>query len=69
MWFAVDGELTLGQVMLFSTYTSMLTFPMRQLGRVLADLGKADVALTRLEDILCAPEEAEPGRALAPRCV
>lgn len=43
-----------------------LTFPMRQLGRVLADLGKADVALTRLEDILCAPEEAEPGRALAP---
>lgn len=66
VWFAVNGELTLGQVMLFSTYTSMLTFPMRQLGRVLADLGKADVALTRLEDILCAPEEAEPGRALAP---
>ncbi|MFR1795399.1 MAG: ABC transporter ATP-binding protein [Ruthenibacterium sp.] len=66
VWFAANGELTLGQVMLFSTYTSMLTFPMRQLGRVLADLGKADVALTRLEDILCTPEEAEPGRALAP---
>ena len=66
VWFAANGELTLGQVMLFSTYTSMLTFPMRQLGRVLADLGKADVALTRLEDILCTPEETEPGRALAP---
>ena len=66
VWFAANGELTLGQVMLFSTYTSMLTFPMRQLGRVLADLGKADVALTRLEDILCTPAEAEPGRALAP---
>lgn len=66
VWFAASGQLTLGQVMLFSTYTSMLTFPMRQLGRVLADLGKADVALTRLEDILCAPTEAEPGKALTP---
>ena len=66
VWFAAKGELTLGQVLLFTTYTSMLTFPMRQLGRILADLGKADVSLTRLEDILCAPQEAEPGRALTP---
>ena len=61
VWFAAQGRFTLGNVMLFSTYTSMLTFPMRQLGRILADLGKADVSLTRLEDILCAPAEAEPG--------
>lgn len=66
VWFAASGELTLGNVLLFTTYTSMLTFPMRQLGRILADLGKADVSLTRLEDILCAPEETEPGRALTP---
>ncbi len=66
VWFAAQGRFTLGNVMLFSTYTSMLTFPMRQLGRILADLGKADVSLTRLEDILCAPAEAEPGRALTP---
>lgn len=66
VWFAVNGSLSLGEVLLFTTYTSMLTFPMRQLGRILADLGKADVALTRLEDILCTPEEAEPGKALTP---
>lgn len=66
VYFCVQGSFTVGNVLLFTTYTSMLTFPMRQLGRILADLGKADVSLTRLEDILCTPEEAEPGKALCP---
>lgn len=65
-YFAVQGSLTLGNVMLFTTYTSMLTFPMRQLGRILADLGKADVSLKRLENILSTPAEAELGKALEP---
>ncbi len=63
---AVKGEVSLGTVMLFSTYSSMLTFPMRQLGRILADLVKADVSLQRLDEILTAPQEEEPGRALTP---
>ena len=54
-------------MLLFTTYTSMLTFPMRQLGRILADLGKADISLSRLEDILAVPAEAEPGKALTPQ--
>lgn len=66
VWFVVNGTLSLGNMMLFTTYTSMLTFPMRQLGRILADLGKADISLSRLEDILAAPVEDEPGRALTP---
>lgn len=66
VYFCVQGSFTVGNVLLFTTYTSMLTFPMRQLGRILADLGKADVSLTRLEDILCSPEETEPGQALRP---
>ena len=63
---AVQGTASLGTVMLFSTYSSMLTFPMRQLGRILADLVKADVSLARLDEILTAPQEEEPGRALTP---
>ena len=63
---AVRGDISLGTVMLFSTYSSMLTFPMRQLGRILADLVKADVSLKRLDEILTAPQEAEPGKALTP---
>ena len=66
VWFVVNGTFSLGNMMLFTTYTSMLTFPMRQLGRILADLGKADISLSRLEEILAAPAEDEPGAALEP---
>lgn len=57
---------TLGNVLLFVTYTSMLTWPVRQLGRVLSDMGKAAVAMGRLDEILSAPEEQEPGENLTP---
>lgn len=63
---AAKGMVTLGTVLLFTSYAGMLTFPMRQLGRVLADLVKADVSLGRLCDILNAPAETEPGQALTP---
>jgi ATP-binding cassette, subfamily B, bacterial len=44
----------------------MLTWPVRQLGRILADMGKAAVSFGRLDDILSAPVESEPGKALKP---
>ena len=63
---AAKGTITLGTMLLFSTYASMFTFPVRQLGRILADLIKANVALQRLDEILTAPQEQEPGKALSP---
>ncbi len=66
VYFAVNSSFTLGNVTLFVTYTSMLTWPVRQLGRILADLGKAFVSLGRLDEILSAPSEPEPGKALTP---
>jgi ATP-binding cassette subfamily B protein len=60
------GTFTLGNVALFTTYVAMLTWPVRQLGRILADLGKAKVSLGRLDEILSAPLEQEPGSALTP---
>lgn len=57
---------TLGNVTLFVTYTGMLTWPVRQLGRILADMGKASVSLTRLNEIISAEPEKEPGKALKP---
>lgn len=59
-------DFTLGNLLIFSTYTGMLTWPVRQLGRVLADMGKATVSLGRLDEILSAPLETEPGKALKP---
>jgi len=60
------GTFTLGTVALFTTYVAMLTWPVRQLGRILADMGKAGVSLGRLDEILSAPVEKEPGKALSP---
>ena len=64
--FVAKTDFTLGNVVLFTTYTSMLTWPVRQLGRILADMGKAAVSLGRLDEILSAAPEKEPGKALTP---
>ncbi len=65
----VKGEFTLGNLMLFTSYVGMLTWPVRQLGRILSDLGKATVSLGRIDEILSVPAESEPGRALKPEIV
>ena len=55
---------SLGDIYLFLSLTSRLTWPVRQLGRVLADLGKATVSLDRLNEIMNAKDETEPGKAI-----
>ncbi|MBO4847826.1 MAG: ABC transporter ATP-binding protein [Clostridia bacterium] len=64
--FAIKGRISVGELLVFTTYTGMLTWPVRQLGRILADLGKASVSLGRIDEILSAPLETEPGLALTP---
>ena len=64
IYFCAKGTMTLGLVTLFSTYTAMLTWPVRQLGRILADMGKASISLQRLTEIMDAEPEKEPGKAL-----
>ena len=64
--FVYRGSFTLGNVALFTTYVAMLTWPVRQLGRILADMGKAAVSFGRLDEILSTPVEKEPGKALSP---
>lgn len=66
VYFCAQGTMTLGLVTLFMSYTGMLTWPLRQLGRILADLGKCTVSLERLSEIMDAEIEKEPGKALEP---
>jgi len=62
VWFAINGEITTGNVITFVSYISMLIWPIRQLGRILSDLGKSMVSLSRLYEILDAePEQDTPG--------
>ena len=68
VYFAVHGGFSLGNVLLFTTYTSMLTFPMRQLGRILADLGKADISLSRIGGHPCTcPPRRSRAKPLQPQ--
>ena len=67
VWFAIRGELSIGNVWTFVSYISMLIWPIRQLGRILSDLGKSIVSMKRLYEILDAPSEQDtPGATEAP---
>ena len=48
----ITGELTIGTLIAFITYESMLLWPVKQSGRLLSELGKTTVAIKRVEEIL-----------------
>ncbi|MCH2153741.1 MAG: ABC transporter ATP-binding protein/permease [Phycisphaerales bacterium] len=52
------GHLEVGAFFFFLTVVSMFVWPIRQMGRILADLGKAQVALGRIGYVLEQPEES-----------
>ncbi|MEM7309003.1 MAG: ABC transporter ATP-binding protein [Planctomycetota bacterium] len=56
---AAAGELGLGTLFAFLATQAIVIWPLRHMGRVLADTGKATVALERLGEILGEAEEAE----------
>ncbi len=57
----IRGDITIGEVIVFATYANMMVWPVRQMGRILADFGKSKVAWTRLYDILSRPREDMTG--------
>lgn len=63
---AIAGEITVGTLVVFTSYISMLLYPIRQLGRILSDGGKSVVALGRIRDILDREAEGEEEGALCP---
>lgn len=56
-WLTHTGVISLGTLTVFITYESMLLWPVRQMGRILADMGKATVSLKRIQHILDEPLE------------
>jgi ATP-binding cassette, subfamily B, bacterial len=51
------GDLSIGTLYAFLVYVHMMLWPVRQMGRILTDMGKAVVALGRMEEILDQAEE------------
>ncbi len=56
MWLA-GGKLSVGTLFAFMAYVNMLLWPIRQMGRILSDLGKTLVSLQRIHEILQQPRE------------
>ena len=52
-----NGNLSVGDAMLFVSYISMILWPIRNVGRILSDMGKVGVAIDRLEEIFETPME------------
>lgn len=66
IYYAVKGNISLGTLVVFNTYEGMLLWPVRQLGRILSDMGKMTVSLKRITQILDVPLEKEVGLGLKP---
>jgi ATP-binding cassette subfamily B protein len=56
-WWLARGELQVGAFFFFLSAVTLFIWPVRMMGRILADAGKAVVALGRLDEILSQPEE------------
>ena len=63
---AVRGDITLGQFIIFISYVQMMLWPIRQFGRVLADMGKTLIAIGRIDEILIEKEETSGDNAQTP---
>lgn len=59
IFFVSANQLTAGEFLAFISYNSMIVWPARNLGRLLAELSKTSISSTRLFDILDAEEEKD----------
>lgn len=60
------GVITLGTLVVFTTYEAMLLWPVRQMGRILTDMGKTIVSLERVKEILDNPREKAEENEITP---
>ena len=64
--FCIQGKMLPGELIAFLSYAAMLTWPVRMLGRMIAEMSKAGVSIDRIATIMQAEEERETGKALRP---
>ena len=63
----VRGEMTEGEFVSFAIYNTMSISPVRRLGRVISEMSKMGVSVSRISEVLDAPcEQDAPGAAPAP---
>jgi len=67
-YLAIKGDLSVGALTMFMTYVTNLIWPIRGLGRVLGDMGKAKVSIGRIQEVLDSPrEDGKEDKGLKPQ--
>ena len=61
-----SGSMGVGTFFFFLMVVNMFIWPVRMMGRILTELGKATVAIGRLHDILAHPREENPVEPVVP---
>ena len=57
IYFAINGQITVGNFFVFISYEGMILWPIRNVGRILSDMGKMSVSIGRLNEVLDTPVE------------
>jgi ATP-binding cassette subfamily B protein len=66
-FWVVEGDITIGTLIAFSSYAGMLVWPLRSLGQMMGFMGQAFVSLGRIHEILdTKPEDYTEGRKDVP---
>lgn len=65
-YFALNGYISIGELIAFSGYINFVIWPIRQLARIIVDFGKSTVAVKRIQDILDEPDEYQEKNLLKP---
>lgn len=64
--YAADGQITVGDLIIFTSYVGQMLWPIRQMGRILSDAGKSFVSLERIDEVLRTPAEPDEPDAIKP---
>ncbi len=64
--FCIRGRMQAGEYVAFISYNAMLMWPIRMLGRMIAEMSKAGVSIERIKYIMDSPAEQDPPDALTP---
>jgi ATP-binding cassette subfamily B protein len=63
---AATGKMSLGELLIFISYSQTIAWPVRQMGHVLSEMSKSGVSVRRVKEILDSPAEEEDSNALRP---
>lgn len=65
-YFTINGQMSLGDLIAFSSLISLILWPIRQLGRIIVDFGKSTVSIKRIEEVLNELDEYQDDNLIKP---